>query len=523
MGKEFKNIDDLYQAELGGEMHTVPEHIKSNIDESLGFNTSRKTAFIWLSIVFIGGIITIPFINQTDTQTPLVDTAITAPQNFYSDAVELDLESTDINALVENPSSHKHTINSKNNGTSQNTIQISERKNANSKNSVDNKSKKYTSTPLKTEEVQTNSTESKENSSSASIVNQYRTEEQFENKQINTSKQVNHKRQIKAELDDINTPLIETMDSSSITAQVPESSTDTKKQNLNKDKNADITRIAELDSAHIPALIPIDPNLKKIKSQPWMLTLTTGFNKVNSSYSANTQHEKTIYENAGTDQIGKQTNFDFTYRLNNGLTFGSGLGYTKFEEEFNFKRSIQTTRAIESFEYEYGYNYDYVEEIIYDEVSGAIIDTILVAVDSTYGLLDTNSVYSVEKSIHQRDVRGTNKVTYVHIPISFGTQMNFNRIQLDLYAALRFNIRTNSEGIYQKNDAFYSFTDRNSIYRKFYTDIALGVRLHYNFWSNLYFSSTLQYRPVIGKSLGTSTFNKSFDYTHIGIGLGIRL
>ena len=42
MGKQYKNIDDLFRTELIEDEVVVPDFVKENIDAALGFNNSKK-------------------------------------------------------------------------------------------------------------------------------------------------------------------------------------------------------------------------------------------------------------------------------------------------------------------------------------------------------------------------------------------------------------------------------------------------------------------------------------------------
>lgn len=53
MGKEYKNIDDLFRSELIEEEVVVPDFVKANIDAALGFNKTKKYFFYLSSFLVL--------------------------------------------------------------------------------------------------------------------------------------------------------------------------------------------------------------------------------------------------------------------------------------------------------------------------------------------------------------------------------------------------------------------------------------------------------------------------------------
>lgn len=542
MGKEFKNIDELFQTELGGEMHVAPDFIKTNIDKSLGFQSKRRGFFILGSIAAIGIIFTTAmFINQqpdrklTDNiETPKGETPLTldteSKRKLAENHLKIHSNEAEMNVLfaVNRNNSAHHTnsipLNSQfnNNPTSreisqnidiaqldQATIVIPNKKlvrviqQSAIKTKTKSKSEDKSSTPIKKEEDIAKSDVIQPTIEITSLPIDG-SEKEIEETTVNDSE---------------NEPL-------ATESQMPESikleASDTIQMSVYPTRTGiSEGSLIEKDSALADEVTLIELPIPIIY-KPWTLSLTSGINRVNTAYTADKMSDKTIYENAAIDLLGYQSNFDFTYRLKNGLTFGSGLGYSTFKEQFEFKQSILETKTIKDIQYDFDYVYEYDTDYTFD-TAGVVIDSAVFISDSTYSIVDSSAVYSVDKNVREESVNGENRVTYFHIPLSFGTQIRFNKFELDLFANLRFNFRMQSSGVFKKNDVVYAFNETNSIYKRFYTDVVLGSKVHYNIWNNLYLTGTVQYRPVMGTAYKNVPFNKSFDYLHLGIGFSIRL
>jgi hypothetical protein len=221
--------------------------------------------------------------------------------------------------------------------------------------------------------------------------------------------------------------------------------------------------------------------------------------------------------------MGYQTNLDFTYRLKNGLTFGTGLGLNNYNETYEFttyESYIDTTEIFETVVNEYEYEYSSYYTV---DSSGFILDSTEFISDSTAYAVDTVYTYAYDEKQNATTVNGRNKATYFTLPVHIGTQMRFNKLQLDLYATARFNFLLQSTGGYYNNNQIILFGKENSIYKSFYVDVLFASKLHYNLWKNVYATGTIQYRPVMGNSFKEVSFNKTFDYMHFGLGLSLRL
>ena len=184
------------------------------------------------------------------------------------------------------------------------------------------------------------------------------------------------------------------------------------------------------------------------------------------------------------------------YGLRKGLSFGSGIGLSNFNENYSFETKFVTLDSVKNIEY------------IYDDTTEIIIDSII--------------SYTYEEVINKTDHIGLNKASYVHVPIHLGAQLIFGKLQVDIYSSIRFNFLTRSSGGYLLQNQFIEYGEGNTIYKSFYMDLILGTRINYKVYKSLYATGSVQYRPVLGSVYTTTTFNKSFDYIHLGLGLSLR-
>ena len=256
---------------------------------------------------------------------------------------------------------------------------------------------------------------------------------------------------------------------------------------------------------------------------PWMLSLTSGINQTRSSYFSESAIEQMLYENSVSDRIGIQSNLDVTYRLRNGLMFGTGIGYSRFDDSYSFNTQSFNIDSTENLEVVYDYEYEYDYYLSADVDSVVDIDSVFYISDSTAFVVDSITSYDLDSTLVNTPYSGVNRASYLSLPVHLGAQLEWKKFQFDLYASLRFNFLMNSSGGYLNNGEFIAFNSANSIYRRFYFDWTLGSKVHYNVYKNLYLTGTVQFRPVVGNALTGVSFNKTFHYTHFGLGVSLKL
>lgn len=560
MDKEFKNIDDLYRSELGGTVTEAPDFVKKNIDSALGFN-KRKSGLLMFSLIAL---------LSTAGLTALILTNLNASnqvaQSSFSttELTEIDLN-TDNLSVIE-PNSGSQTKNADYNVinavgitelTSESTYENSTNANSNLNQSAPNtqysnrinlnssKNSRIASEPSNSERQGVSSTQNNgpdqmlangtsetrlnkgpqvdidgvilnfdsskttgitDGSAISSEANPLSTN-QYEGDNItqtdtkysaaddsknlatyNDISAISNPTSLESGNTRTNDPIANNTNNSLVDSDEPEKDSTT---SSNNDTPA-------LDSSTFDPYAPAPINQgEKDNYKPFMLSLTSGINTLRSNYTSDDMNEQTLYGNSLSDRVGNQTNLDFTYRLKNGLTFGTGLGLNNYDEKYEFttyQTIIDTTEIFET--------------IIYDS-SGFSIDTVY--------------TYAYDKLQKGTKASGRNKATYFSLPVHLGTQMRFNKFQLDLYASARFNFLMRSSGAYYNDNEIKPFGKENSIYKSFYIDVLFASKVHYNLWKNLYLTGTVQYRPVMGNSFKEVSFNKTFDYMHFGLGLSLRL
>ncbi len=569
MGKELKNIDELYRSELGGSVTQAPDFVKKNIDNALGFK-KRKTGYLLLGLIALlttVGITAAVLTNMDDadqvaqsnmdasdldetvdnsyalnnavTELPSTNESSNTNQNATDELNDVESTSTNEHATINTNSANSNAssyavnnsvnqtggnqptnrnsfpnyssgnTNSNTNGivdftTTQpdpaNTNTVSQNPNQQSDNTTDQQNDNTTGNtqlvdnntsssggnptqPDLTDNVDTNSNGGNVDIESNSLAVKTSTPDNTIGDNGSNTDSDSNANQASSDpnTDKTNTTIAET--------NVVDNDSTTTDDNLVTDDADDAN-----DTNEPPTVIepPVEDDYK-----PFMLSLTSGVNILRSNYTSESMNEETLYENALNDRIGNQTNLDITYRLKNGLTFGSGLGLNNYTESYEFttyETYFDTTEVFET--------------IIYD-TSDYPVDT----------------VYTYAYDVLQKgtQVSGKNKASYFTLPVHIGTQMRFNKFQLDLYATARFNFLMRSSGGYYNNNEVVSFGKENSIYKPFYVDVLFASKVHYNLLNNLYLTGTVQYRPVMGNSFKEVSFNKTFDYMHFGLGLSLRL
>ncbi|NOQ73685.1 MAG: hypothetical protein GQ574_16885 [Crocinitomix sp.] len=602
MGKEFRNIDELYRSELGGTVTEAPAFVKGNIDSALGFG-KRKAGYLLFGLIALlatvgitAAVLTNQYganqVAQSDITTDEISETLnnTNSSNNSADGIAFDNESEN----GSNATSNTSGLNNED-GTATEGINDAASENLATNNSINDKAAngnqfgnyRTASTNTRTNGGQTNLNLNSGNGISpnpnqpnltnngAGPNNQVGPSDRLGNRDNgnpkgvvsgntnsgsnDTDKDDTNKLIDKGNTGDSSNDLANNngnqtnMDSGNSNDTV--SNPDTPENNdpnlatndpaITDDTNSNVDN-TEKDSANddntstTPTLLDplaqnpvvINPPLKD-STKPLMISLTSGINLLRSNYTANDMNEETLYDNAFSDNIGNQTNLDITYRLKNGLTFGTGLGLNNYKESYEFttyQPFIDTTEIFETVINAYEYEYDYYYSASID--SGVVsIDSIMFISDSTAYPVDTVYTYAYEKGQKGTKHNGQNKATYFTLPVHFGTQIVMKKFQLDLYASARFNFLMRSSGGYYNDydnlnlydDEISLFGNENSIYKPFYVDVLFASKLHYNFYKNLYLTGTVQYRPVMGNSFKAVPFNKTFDYMHVGLGLSIRL
>lgn len=535
MGKEYKNIDDLFRAELIEEEVVVPDFVKANIDAALGFNNTKKYFYFFIS--FLGLIVVasllffIPDWSSTTafsrkdsskfsnfnqlTSLNTSTTNLTHPANNLKDQQEV----SDSNSLLNGNSGLQQNTNSSLKNKIANSSADKQRKNTTggtgnfiSSGGIGTKKDKKTSGASKGGLVHTDAGGDNKSfvktSSNQGNVNNFGDNSNGDSGgfagDLGDSKNVLANQELANITDDTQS----------------KSGTDTTgagdKKTYTPSKSG--TSISDSSTDKNPITILTKPDKT---FHPWMLTMTSGVTFAKSNYTANTPLDAITFNSSTSDRIGNQTSFDALYRFKIPLSFGLGIGLANYSDNYNFERKTYQIDSVLNETYSYYekiYGTYYSTPVDTFETVGAytfVKDSVLVSIDSIY--------YTTEGKEIIENFAGRNHASYFILPLQIGIHFAYKKFEFDLLASARFNFLLNSSGGYLLNNQFTAFDQSSSIYKPFYIDQVFSSHINYGFWKNLYLSSTLQYRPRIGTSFENVNFNKTFNSFHVGLGIGIKL
>lgn len=334
MSKEFKNIDDLFRSELGGNTQKAPEFVKDNIDAALGFNKRR---YGWLFTGLFVGIIVLTIgivwlmndssfkqlahtkldsIGQEKDQRLLqtYDTKFDLESNLSTDLLDDgdlsspssmtdQLDQTDLN----NNTTVNHQTNTRINGAIIPDIQVDKTKNKKAIDQGDGIVITTTQAEIVLEERdQGNSNEElmiegldtgNQETDLELAPTDEETEQKTEDKPINT----------KLSNGDTDNSM---SDPSNVQKSTSEDQVNVVKQNQSDTDTTEIEASLEVPLAHNTVTDPSTPdstiNNAPIESKPdaykpWMLSLSSGITKARTKYTPTDMIEETYYNNAITD------------------------------------------------------------------------------------------------------------------------------------------------------------------------------------------------------------------------------
>ena len=535
MGKQYKNIDDLFRTELIEDEVVVPDFVKENIDAALGFNNSKK--YFYFLISFLGLIVIASllfFIPDWSSNTAFSrkNGANFSNSNKLTSLTtsSANLTHTDNNSTDQREVSDTNSLLNGNGSLRQNTN--SSLKNKITYNSTDKQRKNTTedagnfisSEGIRTKKDKKSSGSSKDGSVKSDPVGDITSFVKMSSNQGNGN---NFGDNSKGDSGGFAGDLGDSKDvlatqGPAKTAPEIDQKTETGPTETGDKKTSGPSKVGSSINDSSTDKNPINIISKPDKTyQPWMLTMTSGVTFTKSKYTANMPPDAITFNTSTSDRIGNQTSFDAIYRFKIPLSIGLGIGLVNYSDSYNFERK---TFQIDSALYE---TYSYYEKIYgtyYStpvdtfETVGAytfVKDSVLVTIDSIYNNTE-------EKEIIENFI-GRNNATYFVLPLQIGIHFAYKKFEFDLLASARFNFLLNSSGGYLLNNQFTAFDKSNSIYKPFYIDQVFSSHINYALWKNLYMSSTLQYRPRIGTSFENVDFNKTFNSFHVGLGIGIKL
>lgn len=506
MDKNFKNIDDLFKSEMKGAPVQAPDFVKQNIDAKLGFSKRRKYLLFFLIFIPILSSVSLFYFSQQNESSQLILAKNQIDENKRVSPTPLTTiyQEVEEGLVVDSMLSKPVLIKADNSFLTQNKTE---------ENRKDQKPYLIIPDNKKVDIPQQNSALQYKNKAILSKKKTALVEENVLNqKEINPS---NDKVELQNEKQDIvqePKPLLPQTDSLKAEVQTDE---------LPKQDTTALVLEQNPLQFNIDSTLDTPINIPTETNKPWMLSWSNGVNLTKSVYKSKDSKLMNDYQMAMQDKIGFESNIDLSYRFKNGLTLGTGLGYSNFKEKFDFSQTKILLDSVQNINYEYSYEYE--TAYTYD-TSGVIIDSSYVLIDSVQYPVDSSYTNTTDTSIIDKNRFGQNSVSYFSIPVHFGTQIIMNNFQFDLFASMRMNFLLAANGTYKQNGEYYEFTRKNNpIYKPFYIDFTLGSKVHYNFYKQFYINADIRFRPMIKSTLTATTFDKRYHYTFFGLGLSWRL
>jgi hypothetical protein len=535
MGKEYKNIDDLFRAELIEEEVVVPDFVKANIDAALGFNNAKKYFYFLSSFLGLIVVASLLFFIPDWSSKTAISRKNGANFSNSNQLTSLNASTTNLTHTTNNSTDQQEVSDSNSllNGLGnlqQNTNYSLKNKIANSladkqrKNTTGGASNFKSSGGIGTRKDKKTSGLSKgglvngenggdinnfvKTSSNQGDGNNFSVKSQGDSDALDSDSGDSDDKLALQDSDD-------TAPEIGSDSGIDSTHTSDKKPNSPSKAGSSIND-SSTDKNPITSISKPDKTF-----QPWMLTMTSGVTFAKSNYTANTPLDAITFNTSTSDRIGNQTSFDALYRFKIPLSIGVGIGLANYNDNYNFERKTYQIDSVLNETYSYYekiYGTYYSTPVDTFETVGAytfVKDSVLVSIDTIY--------YTTEGKEIIENFAGRNHASYFVLPLQIGIHFAYKKFEFDLLASARFNFLLNSSGGYFLNNQFTAFDKSSSIYKPFYIDQVFSSHINYAFWKNLYLSSTLQYRPRIGTSFENVNFNKTFSSFHVGLGIGIKL
>lgn len=339
MGKEYKNIDDLFRSELGGSTQKAPTFVKENIDASLGFNKRRfRWLFIGIFVRVIGlnaGLLWL--FNDNDFNQFAHEQTELIPERHHNDPDNTDKDLTENDPLTSSGSANAGLVNSGSSSFASTNVGLTntETSGIGSKNGGLANTESTSSELVNNELTDVESTDNESTglgSKNAGLTNT-----------ALTGSESTHIGEVDAGITeavsvDYTSQATEINDSTKKSFQEVEQMEELagveRENNQNEEENTIENDSVDNDQPDTTANTTIDPKPEDYK--PWMLNLSSGINKTRTNYTSLDMVEENYYNTSLTDGMGWSINADLTYRFANGLTFGSGIGYTELNSNYDY-------------------------------------------------------------------------------------------------------------------------------------------------------------------------------------------
>lgn len=407
MSKEYQNIDDLFKAELGGEISKAPAFVKKNIDQHI--QSGSKRWLLWLipvCIIAIG----LPFFISSDS-----DLSETAGREIFGH--DFLSENHMDSQLIE---STDHTTNESNNSSINDESDYSSENaliNTNDQNHLkaNNKPEKIVLEDINQYTVKTvNKTPTGDNNSLKELKDEktiVQNPNPFveENKNEKTKELKTEKPELILNPENVKTDSILVIEE--IIDSVPAIIADNRTENS---IDVDSTLIVEVDSTQesidTSATAEIIKEEQKIKNWTIDAQVFGGIDLIQSKFSSLSPEAVSNFDNNQIKQLSSHFGLAGFVNYKN-ISLGTGASIYKLSDEAEYSFYNYTTIPLDSTQTTYFYN--------------PIYDSIGVQIDSTLDSTITNYNYTVQDSSAATS-QVTNIYKIISIPLSIGYTFNIN-------------------------------------------------------------------------------------------------
>ncbi|MCH2235094.1 MAG: hypothetical protein MK078_12650 [Crocinitomicaceae bacterium] len=511
MGKEFKNIEDLYTSTLADEQVAVPASIKAGIDKGIASGKWwRLGALFFLLIGLSVGAFYIFGPDKTgneiakNTNSLHVQENISKNQNSITGSPETETNSTSVSYTEEDD----------NNMMSATSIDEGSALTNRTENiSTTNSTSSSTSSTISTasSRTQNTSTENSETSSSNLSSEPPNT--------MNSTPPVNNEELIKEAMS-MNTDNINSTENPSTSENTGTRNNETNNTlNLSTNegsntfitKEKDMSKMGILPIQNLPARYDkinisytppsIDPKPAKREINGfWMVHGGLGY-MVNKAVLSNE------FQATGSDAVG-------TYDERNTLGINLSGGYY-FGKKVGVKTGFSTYQLKEDFSYSES-EWQHTTDSTYVADWDYILDSTGTAIDSTdvgYYVSSLDSNY-----VNIANFNGTNSLRVISIPfyLSYMFKVKDFMIEPEIYGS--YNLIRNQTGTIAPNGVSINYDQNSPVYKRSFFSLGVGLNLHYSLGNHVLLSGYGRLQRPMG-NLFMGSFSKTLTTYSFGGGI----
>ncbi len=245
------------------------------------------------------------------------------------------------------------------------------------------------------------------------------------------------------------------------------------------------------------------------KNGYWMVGFNGGLKINNSKYNGQDTEFNSFLAKNQVDKFGYFSQLNASYTFNSGLMLGAGVGY----ETQSLKTSYWKDSTTYSYEF-LGEAFSHTEIIYVDTGGGnsvAVTDSVFVPV------FDTTAVTSIYSEF------GTNKASYVQLPIRLGYQFEKDNWIIGVNGGIQINYLLNTSGTYFLNNQILDLSKNSNILNRPVIHYNIGGSLNYKLSNNLFINGQIDYSPRSTNYYNSSYSTKYMNYFQLGLGLNLKL